>query len=192
MISSRPSRPVMGGRFRALRGAVEPSGGERPPPPYCRSSGVKLRASPIPGTGHGWTAALTTTRRISTARWCGLGKRDGWVYERNQCLNAPQANPPARNLADIGWVAPRTLRRQPGGELLGRGHRRRNCAGPGSGARVAAGSETVVRTRRRLHAPRQPISRITRSTTERETSMPWECNTIYVFLAPRTLNNACD
>ena len=27
---------------------------------------------------------------------------------RNQCLNAPQANPPAHNLADTGWVAPRT------------------------------------------------------------------------------------
>lgn len=35
----RCPRPVMGGRFRAPRGAVEPSGGERPPPPYCRSSG---------------------------------------------------------------------------------------------------------------------------------------------------------
>ncbi len=74
--------------------------------------------------------ALTTTSRTSTARWCGLGKRHGQVYERNQCLNAPQernqclnapqANPPARNLADMGWVAPRTLRPQPDGELLGR------------------------------------------------------------------------
>lgn len=27
---------------------------------------------------------------------------------RNQCLNAPQVHPPARNLADRGWVAPRT------------------------------------------------------------------------------------
>ena len=27
---------------------------------------------------------------------------------RNQCLNAPQAHPPAPNLADMGWVAPRT------------------------------------------------------------------------------------
>jgi hypothetical protein len=27
---------------------------------------------------------------------------------RNQRLNAPQANPPAQNLADMGWVAPRT------------------------------------------------------------------------------------
>lgn len=27
---------------------------------------------------------------------------------RNQCLNAPQAHPPAQNLADMGWVASRT------------------------------------------------------------------------------------
>lgn len=27
---------------------------------------------------------------------------------RNQCLNAPQVHPPAPNLADMGWVAPRT------------------------------------------------------------------------------------
>jgi len=50
---------------------------------------------------------------------------------RNQCLNAPQAHPPARNLADMGWVAPRTHRLwwpaiglsgswSAGGELLGR------------------------------------------------------------------------
>ncbi len=25
---------------------------------------------------------------------------------RNQCLNAPGVHPPARNLADMGWVAP--------------------------------------------------------------------------------------
>lgn len=27
---------------------------------------------------------------------------------RNQRLNAPQVHPPARKLADMGWVAPRT------------------------------------------------------------------------------------
>ncbi len=35
-------------------------------------------------------AALTTTRRVSTARWPGLGKRDGKAYVRNQRLNASQ------------------------------------------------------------------------------------------------------
>lgn len=30
------------------------------------------------------------------------------AYVRNQCLNAPQANPPARNLADMGRDASRT------------------------------------------------------------------------------------
>ena len=35
-------------------------------------------------------AAPTTTRRTSTARWSGLGKRDGKAYVRNQRLNASQ------------------------------------------------------------------------------------------------------
>src|SRR3954451_4485746 len=35
-------------------------------------------------------AALTTTGRVSTARWPGSGKRDGKAYVRNQRLNAPQ------------------------------------------------------------------------------------------------------
>ena len=50
---------------------------------------------------------------------------------RNQCLNAPQAHPPAPNLADMGWVAPRTHLAEvitsgaagcgcPGGELTDR------------------------------------------------------------------------
>lgn len=50
---------------------------------------------------------------------------------RNQCLNAPQVHPPARNLADMGWVAPRTYLADvtasgvtgcgcPGGELVDR------------------------------------------------------------------------
>ena len=43
----RPDRPepALGHRHRAPRGAVEPSGGERPAPPCCRSSTVKLRAA---------------------------------------------------------------------------------------------------------------------------------------------------
>ena len=50
---------------------------------------------------------------------------------RNQCLNAPQVHPPAPNLADMGWVAPRTHLAEvtasgaagcscPGGELADR------------------------------------------------------------------------
>jgi hypothetical protein len=35
-------------------------------------------------------AAPTTTRRASTARWFGLGKRDGKAHVRNQRLNASQ------------------------------------------------------------------------------------------------------
>lgn len=85
----------MGHRHRAPRGAVEPSGGGRPSPPCRRSGAVKLGAARSPGREKGRQAAPTTTRRASTARWSGLGKRDGTVYVRNQRLNASQAHPPA-------------------------------------------------------------------------------------------------
>ena len=46
--------------------------------------------SPIRETPERVEAAPTTTRRASTARWSGLGKRDGKAYVRNQRLNASQ------------------------------------------------------------------------------------------------------
>jgi hypothetical protein len=53
-------------------------------------------------------AAPTTTGRASTARWCGLGKRDGQVYVcRNQWLN-PLKWTPGSNLADLGRSAVHT------------------------------------------------------------------------------------
>ncbi len=55
-----------------------------------RSESLKLRAARSPRRGGGWTAALTTTGRVSTARWPGSGKQDGKAYVRNQRLNAPQ------------------------------------------------------------------------------------------------------
>lgn len=73
------------------------------------ASRVKLGAAyPVETDGYGWQAAPTTTGRVSTVRWSGSGKRDGKVYVRNQRLNAPQENPPARNLADLGWAAAHT------------------------------------------------------------------------------------
>jgi hypothetical protein len=54
------------------------------------ASASKLRAARPGGRRGGWTAALTTTGRISTARWSGSGKRNGKAYVRNQRLNAPQ------------------------------------------------------------------------------------------------------
>ncbi len=66
-------RPGMVLGHRAPRGAAEPSGGERPPPSCCRSSTVKLRAARTSGTGARVEAALTTTGRVSTARWRGSG-----------------------------------------------------------------------------------------------------------------------
>ena len=55
-------------------------------------------------------AALTTTERASTVRWCGSGKQDGKVYVRNQRLNASQDKTTSSNLADLGWAATRTRR----------------------------------------------------------------------------------
>ena len=53
-------------------------------------------------------AALTTTGRASTVRWCGSGEQDGKVYVRNQRLNASQDETTSSNLADLGWTATRT------------------------------------------------------------------------------------
>ena len=75
-------------------------------------------AYPVETDGHGWQAAPTTTERASTVRWSGSGKQDGKVYERNQRLNAPQENPPART-----WQIWAGQQRAPAlwrGELLGR------------------------------------------------------------------------
>jgi hypothetical protein len=79
----------------------------------------KLRAACPAGTGgDGRQAALTTTGRVSTVRWPGSGKRDGTVNTRNQRLNAPQEDPPARI-----WQMWAGLQRVPApfgvGELLG-------------------------------------------------------------------------
>ena len=63
-------------------------------------------------------AALTTPGRVSTARWCGSGQRDGKAYARNQCLT-PLNGPPApiwRIWAGRGAH----LLSSDGGELLGR------------------------------------------------------------------------
>ena len=58
---------------RTPRGAMSAGAGERPAPPGCRSSPVKLRAARPWRCRGGREAALTTTGRISTARWCGPG-----------------------------------------------------------------------------------------------------------------------
>ena len=52
---------------------------------------LKLRAAwTLWNGGLGWEAALTTTGRISTARWSGSGKQDRKAYVRNQRPKAPQ------------------------------------------------------------------------------------------------------
>jgi hypothetical protein len=80
----------VGRRHRAPRGAAEPSGGGRPSPPCRRSGAVKLGAARSGRRRGGWKRPPTTTRRASTARWSGLGKRDGKAHVRNQRLNASQ------------------------------------------------------------------------------------------------------
>ena len=75
---------VVVGGHRAPRGAHEPCGDERTPPPARRSGLVKLGAARSQGCGGGWQAAPTTPERASTVRWSGPGKQDGKVYVRNQ------------------------------------------------------------------------------------------------------------
>jgi len=113
----RTSRPGLADRHRAPRGAPEPCGGERTPPPVRRSGRAEAEGSLNPGMGARAEAALTTTGRIGTARRSGPGKRDRKAYVRNQRLNAPQesqrlepggsgphssAHPPGN-----GWGTPR-------------------------------------------------------------------------------------
>ena len=81
---------LVAGRPGAPRGAVEPCGGERPPPLARRSGPVEAGGSLTRGTPAKVEAALTTTGRASTVRWRGSGKRDGKVYVRNQRQKAPQ------------------------------------------------------------------------------------------------------
>ena len=110
---------AVGGRHRAPRGALEPCGGGRPPPSARRSGPVEAEGSLSRGTPGKAEAALTTTGRASTVRWCGSGKRDGKVYARNQRRKAPQAKTTSSNLTDRGWVATRIRPARPVGELLG-------------------------------------------------------------------------
>jgi hypothetical protein len=63
----------------APRGALEPCGAERAPPPTCRSRLVKLRTARTRERAGGRQAVLTTPGRASTVRWFGFGKRDGKV-----------------------------------------------------------------------------------------------------------------
>ena len=116
----RRTGPAVGRRHRAPRGALEPCGGERPPPPARRSGPVEAEGSLTRGTPVKAEAALTTTGRARTVRWRGSGKRDGKVYARNQRRKASQEKTTSSNLTDGGWVATRTRPAWPGGELFGR------------------------------------------------------------------------
>ncbi len=104
---------------------------------------------------------------------------------RNQCLNAPQVHPPARNLADVGWVAPRTHLAEvtesgvagcacPGGELTGR--------------RMSSVREAMVKVLRRSHGDgagaQLDTDPVERSTVNAGT-LPW------VPLAPGSRFGAC-
>ena len=69
---SGPQR-VVGHRHRAPRGVLEPGGGERTSPLARRSELVEAEGSRTRGTPGRVEAALTTTGRASTVRWCGSG-----------------------------------------------------------------------------------------------------------------------
>ena len=70
---------------------------------------LKLRAARTQGHGRGWQAALTKPGQVSTVRWPRVrrARREG-VTTVNQHMNAPQDEPPAPNLTDMGWAAVRT------------------------------------------------------------------------------------
>jgi hypothetical protein len=129
--------PAVGCGSGAPRGAMDTCGGERPPPPSCRSRAVEAEGSltwEMPGRVG---AALTTPGRVGTARRSGPGKRDGEVYVRNQRLNAPQAT---HQLEPGGWGLGAA---QPGGvDVYRRGARPVRITGPGGGG------EGLRRTRR--------------------------------------------
>ena len=112
----------MGRRHRAPRSALEPCGGERPPPSARRSGPAEAEGSLTRGIPVKVEAALTTTGRASTVRWHGSGKRDGKVYARNQRRNAPQAKTTSSNLTDRGWVATRTRLASAGRGTFGPGY----------------------------------------------------------------------
>jgi hypothetical protein len=66
-------------------------------------------------------AALTKPGRVSTARWCGSGERDGEEYGQEP-VSTSLKGLPAQNLADMGRVrcAPADqVEGLIGGELLG-------------------------------------------------------------------------
>jgi hypothetical protein len=64
---------------------------------------VKLRAA-CPGRCRVWVgAALTKPGRVSTARWCGSGERDGKEYGQEPASTSLKGLP-APNLADMGRV----------------------------------------------------------------------------------------
>jgi hypothetical protein len=70
---------------------ANPGGGGRPPLDACRSGRVEAGGRSI-ASAWGWLVeqSSTTTGPPSTARWGGLGYRDGQAYVRNQWPNAPQ------------------------------------------------------------------------------------------------------
>jgi Integrase core domain len=75
--------------------------GWKDPPPSCRSRPDEAEGSLTVETHGRVGAALTTTGRVGTARRPGSGKRDGKVYERNQC-SKPLKRRAGSNLVDLG------------------------------------------------------------------------------------------
>jgi len=64
-----------------------------------------------------------------------------------------------------------------------------HCRPTRSGARAAAGSDSVVRGARRARVtPRQPLCRMIRSTVRRATGMPWRRRCAHIFRLPYRLS----
>ena len=92
-------------RHGAPRGAIRPSGMERPTAGLSQQPG-EAGGSLNPETRARAGAAPTTTGRVGTARRSGSGKQDGTVQVGlNQWWNPLKRRTPARNLADLGRAA---------------------------------------------------------------------------------------
>ncbi len=83
--------------------------GGRPPLRVRRSGHVEAEGSLNLGNGgFGWEAALTTTGRISTARWYGSGKQDRKGVREEPATESSSRQPADQNLADQGRAATHT------------------------------------------------------------------------------------
>ena len=116
-----PTRPAVGNRYRAPRGALEPCGGERTPLLVRRSGPGEAEDSLNRGTPG---RVDSSPDKAGTCQHCQMVRvrrvRPEGVTRVNQRLNASQVHTISSNLADVGWLRRVPVRRLRlwGGELF--------------------------------------------------------------------------